>query len=183
MNDHFEMAFDFVMKNEGELNENPNDSGGISNRGISLRFLREVKETNLRRYGIFGTVTEDTIRELTLDQIKLIYRGEFWDGSQLDEIEDSGVRAYIFDMVVNHGISQAIRMVQRGLWAVLYDREILRCDGIIGFKTIGYLNSIAGEILPIIIAIRGEFYRSWVMNSPKDTEFLEGWLNRCYRMP
>ena len=70
----FNVAVDFVLENEGGLSENPKDTGGITNFGISLRFLRELPNENLRRYGIFEPVTEMTVRDLTIDQAKFIYR-------------------------------------------------------------------------------------------------------------
>ncbi len=181
--DNFERAFNFVIENEGGLSENPNDSGGITNCGISLRFLREVKEANLRRYGIFEQVNENTIRNLTLDQIKLIYKGEFWEGSGLEEIDSRCISSYIFDMVVNLGSPQAIRCVQRGICAATFSRGQLLVDGLLGERTIGNINSIGEELLPILVAIRAEFYRFLAATRPKDEVFLDGWLNRAYSLP
>lgn len=176
----FKEAIEYVLKREGGLSENPNDSGGITHFGISLRFLREVKWENLRKYGIFGTVDENTIRNLSIEQAKLIYKGEFWEGNHFDEIESQTLCNYIFDMAVNLGIGQAARIIQRASWALTFTRLYLRDDGIIGPKTIGVINSLGEELLPILVAIRGEFYRSLVMMKPKEEANLNGWLERCY---
>lgn len=177
---YFEPAVEFVLRHEGGLSENPHDSGGITNGGISLRFLREVKEESLRRYGIFIPVTEQTIRDLTLDQIRLIYKGEFWEGNYFEEIESQTLCDYMFDMVIHHGLGTAIKLIQRATWAATFTRNYIKDDGIIGPKTVGALNLFGEELLPIMVAMRADFCRVIVANRPKDEVFLDGWLNRCY---
>lgn len=176
----FDKAVEFVLNHEGGLSENPNDPGGITKFGISMRFLREVDANRLRRYGIFDPVTEETIRILTLDQAKFIYRGEFWEGNNFDQIHSQNLCSYAFDMAVAHGISQAIKLIQRGLWAVYYTRDYVRTDGIMGEQTLEHLNALGDSFLPVIVGIRGEFYRLIVALKPAQEDELDGWLNRCY---
>lgn len=176
----FETAVEFVLANEGGLSESRSDSGGITNFGISLRFLREVKEENLRKYGIFGAVNENTIRHLTKDQAKLIYRGEFWEGNNFEEIHFQNLCNYIFDMSINHGIFQAIKFVQSAVCAATFVRGFLRIDGIIGSKTLDAINFLGDNLLPILVGLRADFYRDMVVNRPKDEVNLNGWLDRCY---
>lgn len=176
----FETAIDYVLYNEGGLSENPNDIGGITNFGISLRFLREIDDERLRKYGIFEAVNEQTIRHLTSDQAKLIYKGEFWEGNGFENINSQNICDYIFDMAVNFGISQAIRLVQRSCWACAFTRRYLRDDGIMGRITTDVVNSIDDQLLPVLISTRADLYRSIVLVKPKDQIFLDGWLKRCY---
>lgn len=176
----FETAVEYVLPNEGGLSENPHDSGGITNFGISLRFLREVDEERLRKYGIFETVNEETIRNLTVGQAKLIYRGEFWEGNGFENINSQDICNYIFDMAINFGISQAVKLTQRSCWACAFTRRYLRDDGIMGRMTTDVINSVEDDLLPVLISTRASLYRSLVLVNPKDEIFLEGWLNRCY---
>ncbi len=175
----FEQAVQFVLRNEGGLNENAYDAGGITNFGISSRFLREVPLDRLRRYGIFETVDENTVRNLTIDQAKLIYHGEFW-ADVFEKIDSQVLCNYIFDMTVAHGISSAVKMVQRAMWATAFERGFIKDDGILGTSTLGYINSFGDELLLAIVAIRGEVYRCLAIVNPKNEVFLSGWLNRCY---
>ena len=176
----FDIAVRFVLLNEGELSENPNDSGGITNFGISLRYLREIPGERLRKYGIFEPIDEDTIRHLTVDQVKLIYKEEFWEGNNFDQIESQNLCNYIFDMVVAHGIAPAIRLLQRGICAEALSRNYLRDDGIMGIDTISRINIIGDYLLGTLVGIRGEFYRHVASHRPKDDVNLDRWLNRCY---
>lgn len=179
----FNAAVDFVLENEGGLAQNPNDAGGITNFGVSLRFLREVIPENLRRYGIFDPVTDTTIRDLTLDQAKFIYRGEFWDHAPFEKIKNQRVCNYIFDMAINMGIADGVKIVQRSLWAVFFNQGIVKDDGALGEQTLIRLNFFEhDEILPVLVASRASFYRLLVEIRPKDKENLNGWLKRCYRI-
>lgn len=108
----FDDVVDYILAREDGLTQDQSDPGGITNFGISLRFLREVPEDRLRRYGIFDLVNENTVRDLTVDQAKLIYKGEFWDDAPFFKIESQRLCNYCFDMAVNCGVSQAIKLLQ-----------------------------------------------------------------------
>lgn len=176
----FDQAVDYVLDREGGLSENPNDLGGITNYGISLRFVREIPHDRLRRYSIFEPVTEQTIRNLEIPQAKFIYRGEFWDEAPFQDIESQKLSNYLFDMCVNLGTHQGIKLIQRAIWAAAADRGLLKDDGILGERTIRYINSYGDVLLPILIAIRASFYRLIVELQPTQKPNLNGWLNRAY---
>ncbi len=178
----FDIAVDYVLAREGGLFESEMDSGGTTNFGISLRFLREVPAERLRRYGIFDSVSEQAIRDLTVDQAKLIYKGEFWDEAPFAEIESQRLCNYYFDMVVVSGISQATRLLQRAICAASLDRSLLRDDGILGERTLKYLNAIGEDLLLTLVAVRESFFRLIAEVRPKDKVHLNGWLNRCYNV-
>lgn len=176
----FDDAVEYVLAREGGLSENPNDVGGITKFGISLRFVREIPNDRLRRYSIFEPVTEQTIRNLEIPQAKFIYRGEFWDEAPFQDIESQKLCNYLFDMCINLGTHQGIKLIQRAIWAAAADRRLLKDDGILGERTIGYINSYGDALLPILIAIRASFYRLIVELHPTQKPNLNGWLNRAY---
>lgn len=180
----FECAVNFVLRNEGGLNEKiaGKDPGGLTNYGISLRFLKSVEKENLKKYGIFDEeINEDTIRHLTVDQAKKIYRGEFWQHAPFDKIINQEHGNYIFDMVVNMGINPAIKCVQHAIWAVLKKWEMLEDDGIFGDKTITLLNQCGFLIMPALRAERACYYRALASQSEFNKELLHGRYNRTYR--
>lgn len=178
----FDKAVYYVLDREDGLNLDPTDAGGITNFGISLRFLREVPTENLRRYGIFKSVDENTIRELILDQAIFIYRGEFWEGKRFEEIGLQSLCNYIFDMCVMHGHVQAIKLTQRAIWAAMLDHKTIRDDGILGTKTLGAINSIGHDLLYPLIAVRASYCHLLAQLRPSDRNKLNGWFNRCYRV-
>lgn len=174
----FNDAFEYVMEWEGGLSENANDAGGTTNFGISVRFLRTLETERLRRYGIFEPISDETVRNLTKDQARSIYYDEFWIVNKLDEIDNKMLTIYIFDMVVNMGAGQAIKMVQRACCAASFRRNCLKDDGIIGEETLTIVNGLLERLLPILIAARVEFYRGLAQKD--GLNFLNGWLNRAY---
>lgn len=178
----FESAVNFILANEGGLIKAENDPGGITNFGISFRFLLEVPPEVLKRAGIFEPVTEDTIRELTQEQAKILYRLMFWDTAPFEKIINSKLCNYIFDMCVQHGYGQGIKLAQRAVNACQKSATYLKDDGIMGAYTLQGINQASFMLIPALIAQRDGFIRLLVSKNPKREVFMDGWLNRCYRI-
>lgn len=92
----FDQSFDRLMGHEGGYVNHPQDPGGETNWGISKRQYPAVN-----------------IKELTRDGAKAIYERDYWEpcGQHLDP----AVNFQVFDASVNHGVSTAIRMLQRAV--------------------------------------------------------------------
>jgi lysozyme family protein len=179
----FEDAVEYVLEREQGFVNSPSDSGGATNFGISLRFLRSLSEESQRKYGIFEPINEQTIKDLSLEQARCIYKSEFWDHSRFADVRCQLVCNYLFDMAVNCGIAQSIKILQRSLWALSYSRKFMADDGILGDHTLDRLNIIIPDmILPVLVASRAAYYRLLAEKRPKDKENLDGWLNRAYRI-
>ena len=176
----FDSCVAYVLKHEGGLSEHPQDPGGITSMGISLRFLREVNEDNLRRAGIFSEVTEQTIRDLTQDQAEKLYFSEFWLSAPFDKIMNGMLGKYIFDMSVNMGLSQAVKITQRACCAAQKNKDYLKDDGLFGPKTLQAINQASFMLIPALIAAREGFVRQLIAVNPKLNVFLNGWLVRIY---
>lgn len=96
---NYETAVDRVLKHEGGYVFNARDPGGETKFGISKRSYPDVD-----------------IRALTLDDAKAIYHRDFWlpCGQGLD----NELKYQVFDAAVNHGIGNAVRMLQRAVGVV-----------------------------------------------------------------
>lgn len=92
----FDEAFDRLIGHEGGYVNNPADPGGETNWGISKRQYPQLD-----------------IKNLTRDDAKQIYRRDYWE--PVGKFLDSAVTFQVFDASVNHGISNAIRMLQRAI--------------------------------------------------------------------
>ncbi|HMG15465.1 MAG TPA: glycosyl hydrolase 108 family protein [Saprospiraceae bacterium] len=176
----FEMAVKYVLDNEGGFSDNPKDRGGATNRGVSLRFLKSLPTEKLRLYGIFSEPNEMTIMDLTDDQTRKIFHGEFWQHAPFEMINDQGVCNYVFSMAIHMGIAPAIKCVQRAIWAISKDRSILKDDGILGSNTLHYINYLDGHIESTLRSECAGDYRTIVARYPEQNEFIDGWLNRAY---
>lgn len=177
----FDMAVEYVLKKEKGLEENPSDPGGITNMGISLRMLRSLDPYILSKYGLHDPIDSQTVRSLTPDQAKAIYRGEFWDHARFQDIISQSIATYLFDAAVNMGISPAIKCIQRAVWAVLHNKEVMIDDGILGDETLKIINTCSPYLLfPALVSERGGEYRLISAMNPGESSFLPGWLSRAY---
>lgn len=178
----FKEIINIVITYEQGLVENKNDDGGITNMGISLRFLKNVPRETLKKCGfICEIITKDDIVNLTYDQAASLYYYEFWVKSRFEDINNFSICRYVFDCAINMGISPAIKILQRAICAS-YKNRITAEDGILGDNTLHRVNNIFA-MQNILIALRSEragYYRSIVVKQTENEVFLEGWLNRAY---
>lgn len=185
----FDEAIEFIIKNEGGYVNNPHDSGGSTNFGISLKFLKSLTPVDL------SILPEDVVSAIneclenndmapkTIDRAKVIYEELFWKSARLSLIKFQKIATYVLDMCVHHGITQAIKILQRALWAA-WGFQVVKDDGVFGIKTAGIIQKMpdVGELY-LLAALRAEragFCRLLSATRPKDKEFLDGWLKRCY---
>ncbi len=177
----FAKAVSFVLGNEGGFANDPEDAGGATNYGISLRFLQALPDEKLRQYGFHIPPDLMSIEKMTLDQATAVYMGEFWEAAPFGEIFSQSVCNYVFDMAVNHGPSIGIKLLQRALCAVMTSKNFLVDDGRLGPKTLGALSHGAVVLPAVLIAQRAQFYRELVQVRPANRKFLDGWLTRAFR--
>ena len=155
----FDTAFDRLMGHEDGYVNNPADPGGETNWGITWPVLREAIAA-----GIVPPNT--TIKDLTRDQAKVIYKWRFWEHGQMDQF-DPAVAFQTFDFAVNSGIETAIRKLQAA--AGVAD------DGHIGPVTVAAIkNRGVNDMIMLLTAERIE-YQAKLKNG--DT-FWRGWMRR-----
>ncbi|MHB9161389.1 MAG: glycoside hydrolase family 108 protein [Nitrosotalea sp.] len=172
----FDIAYHITMEQEGGLVDNPKDPGGITNRGISLRFLQGC---NLKYdFDRNGIVDDREIRNLTDDQAKSIYKEEFFLRLSCHLIHHQSIINYLFDTGVNCGTSTAIKILQRALCACLKTIDV-KIDGILGLKTLRMINDIY-DTEKLITAMRSE--RAGYYRSLNNKTFIDGWLKRAYTL-
>ena len=177
LSDNFELAHAFMSKWEGGLVDHPADPGGITNFGISIVFLKTFAAKYpdfVRGLDVILPISPDSIRKLTRQQAKLIYRVAFWDEQKLDEMPKLPAIAH-FDLSVNAGSRQATLITQR----VVGSPD----DGLIGPNTRQAVREACqkyGELPTVnkMLDAREAFYRNLADNKPSSKVFLKGWLNR-----
>lgn len=88
MKQNYEFCIKEVLKSEGGYTNDPADSGGETNFGITQR------ETSI------------PVRTMTVEQAKAIYKKKYWDVVNGDNLP-SGVDYTVFDYGVNSGVARA----------------------------------------------------------------------------
>lgn len=142
---NFDKAFERLISHEGGFQNDRADRGNWTTGIIGKGKLKGTK------FGIsaMSYPTED-IENLTIERAKYLYKRDFWDRAKADEYH--GAIAYqLFDMAVNHGNGNAIRMLQRA--AGVLD------DGSVGPMTLAAIaKQSLNDMLLLLNAERLEFY-------------------------
>lgn len=161
--DAFPQAVAVVLQHEGGLVDDPNDPGGITKFGISLR-----------SYPQLGA---DGIRALTADDAAAIYRRDWWDRYGYGELAPT-IGGKLLDMAVNIGAAAAHTCLQRALRAC---GTAVQEDGVLGPAT-----KAAANVQPpdrLLAPLRSEaaaHYRLIIAARPADAEYEADWLARAY---
>lgn len=155
MKNNFDRAIIEILKHEGGYVNHPNDPGGETNFGITKKVYPDLD-----------------IKNLTVEQAKEIYKRDYWL-TGLDGLSYP-VAAKVFDMVVNMGVRQAIKLVQRAV-----DEK---ADGILGHSSIANLKATP-DALQRICNQQALFYNALVVTKPSLKVFLKGWLIRASWKP
>lgn len=149
----FDKIFDRVMLVEQGYVHHPDDPGGETNFGITLR--------TARANGYAGRMID-----LKHDQAKEIYRQAFWQRVRGDKMHPA-IAFQLFDACVNHGIGNGVRMLQRAVGVA--------DDGAIGDVTMKAVTiREAHDVIMCFCAERLEFYTKLKTFST----FGRGWVNR-----
>ena len=149
----FDRAFALTVGLEGGYSNNPADPGGETRYGISKRAHPDVD-----------------IKSLTLDQAKAIYLRDYWTPASCDRMPEK-IGHLVFDAAVNHGVTTAIKLLQRALK--------IPDDGIYGPNTHGTLTARdMSETANMLMAERA-IYMTTCIAWPT---FKRGWMKRCFEI-
>lgn len=170
MDENFDKSLDFVFEHEGGLVNDSADPGGITNLGISFRFLKGLSS----KYGDInddGNVDAEDIRDMTVEDAARIYKKSFWYACRCDELPWP-LDAILFDTGINMGTGTAVKLLQRVLK--------LKDDGSFGPITKAAVDGIpdTNYIAEEYLDRRREYYRSLAGGKPRFKKFLKGWLSR-----
>ena len=149
----FEKAIDRVLAHEGGYVNDPRDNGGETNWGITRNTATAA--------GYKGSM-----RDMTREQAKVIYRARYWTPIKGDDLPFS-IAYQLLDAAVNHGVRRAIMLMQQSVGTTQ--------DGVIGGKTIQAISSRDPQQLALLFnAVRLEFYAGLA----DFAHFGKGWTRR-----
>lgn len=162
MSRRFDKALDHVMKWEGGYVDHPDDPGGATNFGISLRFLQ----------GIMPAADENTIRDLREQDAADLYLEHFWLPAY-DRLHDARVATILFSTGVNMGVARAVRIAQQTANNLGFK---LKVDGVFGPKTLSALDSLTPDAM--LTEMRKLLVLRRLDIAKVKHPFIRGWIRR-----
>lgn len=175
----YEDSVGYVMSNEGTFSDHPNDPGGVTFWGISLRFLESVGDAG--DIDKDGDVDADDVRALKRVDAIVFYAERFWKPLRLQMLESQAVATRVLDIAVNAGNRRAVKILQKAVNSFMVgEGSKLKVDGQLGPKTREAANALDG--VELMVALREKhaaFYKAIAKKNPKLKVFLKGWLRRA----
>lgn len=170
----------------------PDDPGGATNWGISLRFLLQfVDKSESDRWTIAsfdadfdGDIDAKDVADMDIGQAMEIYRFHYWNQGKIRFLPPR-LAVKMFDMSVNLGKSQACKLLQRVL-NFMNPENKLKVDGVLGEKTVlsaweveASESGIGEVVIDKVRQAQSNFYTELAAQKRQFNTFLKGWLRRA----
>lgn len=160
------VAISKTLEHEGGWADNPLDKGGKTKYGITLATLKYFEPG----------ATEQTLRSMTKEQAVKFYEKHFFYGMGVDKFPEE-IQDKLFDMNVNHGLRNSIKILQRALLACGLRLAI---DGVPGPTTVALAKQAnPTQLRAELIEERLNFYRRIIARDPSQKVFWKGWEKRA----
>lgn len=140
MRSNYNDCLNRLLKDEGGYTNDPADSGGPTNYGITIFDVRKYINKN---------ATSQDVRDLSLDQAKNIYKSKYWDSLGCDTLS-SGVDYTCFDYGVNSGLARPRAALNR-----FKDKIGAELINAINDERVAFLHAISG-------GKNAKFLRGWL---------------------
>jgi len=153
----FDQIIDRVLAHEGGYVDDPDDPGGETKYGISKKAYPKVN-----------------IKGLTKEDAKGIYKKDYWDRYKMENLPPE-LRYIYYDMVVNMGIRNAGKVLQRAANNKNSKANRIKIDGMVGPATLKAVKIVEAERLR---SERVLYYAKLVIKKPIQYKYWYGWFKR-----
>jgi len=172
----FDLAFNHLMVAEGggALVRNPNDPGGSTKWGISLRFLRDVrKNPNLDESEIAG-LTREAARDLAYEH--------FYLPLGLKDCTNEKAAIILLDQAFNRGVGPVTEQLKL-LLGPKFSPSFPTLSSLLNFygDHADILEASYSFLIHFLVSSQ-EAYISIVKAKPNLITFLPGWLHRTHAL-
>lgn len=172
-------ALTYTLQNEigsdwanGGFSVDPNDSGGATKWGVTARALEEYRGAE---------VTEEDVRDLTLEEAREVYLDLFWNHLSLSLVNRPAISTAVFDAAVLFGVYLVVLFCQKSSKSSGF--ADLVSDGIIGPRTLEALNHVRISRWNIEFrCLLQERISFLIMKYPKNLKYENGWRARVERL-
>jgi len=162
----FDKHLKVIFKNEGALANVEGDAGGLTKYGIT--------QSTLGRW-LGQAASDEEVKGLTLKTAGDIYLKWYWTTPRANQLP-ANLRLTYFDMCVNHGQGNAVRILQKAInLRARGGIPKIDEDGLIGKNTIKCASGLEPDALR---AQRLLFIANLVIKKPNQKKFYFGWYLR-----
>lgn len=170
---NFDVAFKYLLGDEGtKYTNDPHDSGGPTKFGITKKTYEEFFNKE--------NVPDSEIEFMTEWTAKQIYWAMFWIRLGCERVSNPAVTIPIFDSATLYGVGTVALITQHTLSLC---GATLKFDGIIGDKSVVFLNAVAGgSFVQTFYGLIMERIETVVLKHPKDEKYRHGWTLRAERL-
>lgn len=162
---NFRVSIPLVLDHEGGFNNDPDDVGGATNKGITLKTYRQYIDPK-------GTV--QSLKNMTTEQAVDVYKQQYWDKCRCDMLP-LGVDHAVFDFAVNSGPIRAKTFLQSVVATPV--------DGKIGPATLNAVNAMSSvHVINGLCAERIEYIKERVKTGKLHEKFEDGIIKRIERV-
>lgn len=169
-------GIDKVFKAEGGYQADPADTANYvngqligTNHGISA----------LAYYGYYGQVpTVDSLKALTKEQARPIYKQKYWDKIQGDKINNQSIADLMMQYVVGSGVG-SIKNI-KVLANSVYGKNVLDNKATpLTSLDVDFINKLPQkQFFDVLWQFRKSWFEKIAKDQPSKAKFLKGWLNR-----
>ena len=180
----FEDIMETVFEHEGGFVDDPDDRGGCTNMGLTQK---TVSTYNERQGG--EPATREDMADMNKELASEIYMSLFWQPAKCDRLP-LDIRAYYFDMYINHGPRNAGKILQQAVntkFGVDREDDHIDVDGIVGSGTIRGLEGSRVNLIDLKIDRSGFFWNlvfegTSFSERTRQEKFIRGWIRRCFEL-
>lgn len=170
-----------IVKREGGYVDDPDDPGGPTKFGVTLRTLKSLRIDNDED----GDSDIDDVKLLTQKQAERIFITDYYKKPKIDLLPEA-LQASVFDMYVNSG-GNAVKILQKLLVKTGHQIAV---DGSLGPATAQAAAEVAGRDVELLVdsygVARRNYYYSLANRRPKSRKYATrrdggkgGWITRA----
>lgn len=170
----FQACIKVIIEHEGGLSMDKRDPGGVTQWGISLRYLRSIG------YDINGdgVIDKEDIIGLPLKGAIGIYRKYWWNRYRYAAFNELIVVEKVFDLAVNMGGMATHKLLQIAINRLR--EQPITVDGLLGGQTFGAANSMEGyQLRQELRECAEDRYIEILTANPAMEWARKGWMNRA----
>lgn len=157
-----------LLETEGKYVNDPSDSGGETNYGITVAVARAE--------GYKGAM-----KDMPVSFAEKVYKKSYWDPLHLDEFKSQPLAEVLCDMAVNTGVAKAKEVLQKMINYMTTNN--IAVDRVIGRETLSRISQIDTkneEELAILLvgAMFARHHLECMDKAEKNEKYGLGWLRR-----